>query len=961
MSIADGVRKNQELMEKNPNRVYVNPSSQISPIPQETQNSASAPVRSGAFTNQQILSTDLAKTERTSAPIRSSIFPTQPKSTITSVSPSNAAIKAAKASLVQTQLNAPSQQTSPTVPVTTGTQGPLNPTNPISKNPPFPGPPHLVGVPPVQLPPSPPLKRPTPIRIPQFPGAIRQKISLLDQSLPVNVSLDQVTDSNYFQRINSSHSANNVAYNFRGVWDSATSYVQGDEVIFLSSYWLCLAPNTNSQPATTGNANWQVVASYSAFTGAWSSTTTYIAGDEVTFGGNFWVSTDTNLNSSPSLTNPDWQIAGPVALDNVADGNGSGGGTYQRMPIANMDVNRRGLIDLTQMGHIGSLANHYEMVVAASPVSYWKLDEKSGTSAIDSTTNARTGTYHGGFALAQVSAIAGEVGTVVGGGSVELNGTTGYMQVPFSSALNPSVFSVAFWVFPESTPTSEFALAQSGTSSTGWQFNQQPSGNIYAYLNGTTSVPGAVAGLGAWNHYVLTYNGTAANLYHSGVLVGSTTVTFSANTTKDIFLGTDSTVGVGFFHGRFDEFAIFNTALSAQQVAGLYQAGSVGPHRTVDDVPNGATYLKPLYVNGDGTYHVSTGLNNQVSLVGSPAASPSYTSTTTSITWSWGAFTVYFPDGSTIAVSSGSQGFTGLTANTTYYFEFYVVKATGTMTCVMSDNSTAPASVQFLAQTVGADGHAIEITDITAATPSSGTGGGSGGGGTCFSGDTRIKTDKGFVRMDELPDEFNIVNQTGLHRALRIVHTYRDDELLVMPNNGLVTPGHMMQKGETWVPARDLFSEKAPKDMRTLYDIQVVTGNPEDMHYILENGYVAHNKSRVSCFDGEAQVLTIAGWVKFKDLPEKFRIVNSKGTFDARLFQHRSLKANPPRMRLLPEGGTVTDDHIVRPMGETDWRHAEELLPASTNFPETVYNIISDGGYYRVGNLEARALEGNSR
>lgn len=213
--------------------------------------------------------------------------------------------------------------------------------------------------------------------------------------------------------------------------------------------------------------------------------------------------------------------------------------------------------------------------------------------------------------------------------------------------------------------------------------------------------------------------------------------------------------------------------------------------------------------------------------------------------------------------------------------------------------------------------------------------------------------------MDELPAEFNIVNQTGIHHALRIVHTYRDDQLLVMPDNGLVTAGHMMQKGESWVPASELFSEKAPAGTRTLYDIQVVTGKPEDMHYILENGYVAHNKSRVSCFDGEARVLTTEGWIRFKDLPEKFQIVNSKGIFDGRLFQHQSSRTNPPRMRLLPNGGTVTDDHIVRPLGEADWRHAEELLPTSTNFPEVVYNIISDGGYYRVGNLEARALEGN--
>src|SRR5690348_1160459 len=97
--------------------------------------------------------------------------------------------------------------------------------------------------------------------------------------------------------------------------------------------------------------------------------------------------------------------------------------------------------------------------------------------------------------------------------------------------------------------------------------------------------------------------------------------------------------------------------------------------RSLDnEVADGTSFVRIGNVNADHTFHVSTSLNNQAVLTGSPAASPSYTSTTTSITWSWGAFTLYFSDGSTVSVSSGSQGFTGLTASTTYFFEFYVVK-----------------------------------------------------------------------------------------------------------------------------------------------------------------------------------------------------------------------------------------------------------------------------------------------
>lgn len=237
-------------------------------------------------------------------------------------------------------------------------------------------------------------------------------------------------------------------------------------------------------------------------------------------------------------------------------------------------------------------------------------------------------------------------------------------------------------------------------------------------------------------------------------------------------------------------------------------------------------------------------LSNQCGLTGSANASVSYTSTTSTITWSWSAFTLYFPDQNTVTISSGSKEFTGLASSTTYYFEFSVEKKTGTMQCVMSNNSTAPASLEYISQTVAPDGFAIQVLDLTAATTSSGSGGGSGGGGrSCFSGDTRIKTDNGFVRMDCLPSEFTVVNQTGKHRAQLIVHEHSESPMLIMPDGCLVTEEHLFQNDDrTWSPARELFKVKAFQTCRTVYNVHVITENPEDMHYILENGFVAHNK-----------------------------------------------------------------------------------------------------------------------
>ncbi|MHB1798541.1 MAG: hypothetical protein ACYCUI_09595, partial [Vulcanimicrobiaceae bacterium] len=212
-------------------------------------------------------------------------------------------------------------------------------------------------------------------------------------------SADFLPDGGAYVRLASSHASGNVAYNYKGVWSSAASYVIGDEVVYGSSYWIAIAASLNSAPQT-GNANWQVVGSYSGFLGAWSATTTYAQGAEVTYAGNYWVCVTGNTNSAPTTSNANWQIAGPATLDNIPDGTtyartlGSGllsghaaytadsggtihlikgvgdastlgldgeiadGTTYLRMPGANMDSNRRGLIDFSQVGHLNKTIDY---------------------------------------------------------------------------------------------------------------------------------------------------------------------------------------------------------------------------------------------------------------------------------------------------------------------------------------------------------------------------------------------------------------------------------------------------------------------------------------------------------------------------------------------------------------------------------------------------------------------------
>ena len=76
------------------------------------------------------------------------------------------------------------------------------------------------------------------------------------------------------------------------------------------------------------------------------------------------------------------------------------------------------------------MSNPYDVLVLAdSPVSYWPLDEASGTTAND-LADSNNGTYTSGFTLGG----AGPSSNF--GGSTAFNGSTGYVTVPNATNLN---------------------------------------------------------------------------------------------------------------------------------------------------------------------------------------------------------------------------------------------------------------------------------------------------------------------------------------------------------------------------------------------------------------------------------------------------------------------------------------------------------------------------------------------
>jgi hypothetical protein len=122
----------------------------------------------------------------------------------------------------------------------------------------------------------------------------------------------------------------------RGTWVSTTAYNVNDSVSYAGSSWIALAANTNSAPGAS-NTNWQLLAAKGINNqGSWVPLTNYQVDDAVTDGGQFWLALAPNLDSEPSILNPNWQLiaangatgpAGPTGAQGAAGQTGPAGAT----------------------------------------------------------------------------------------------------------------------------------------------------------------------------------------------------------------------------------------------------------------------------------------------------------------------------------------------------------------------------------------------------------------------------------------------------------------------------------------------------------------------------------------------------------------------------------------------------------------------------------------------------------
>ncbi len=232
----------------------------------------------------------------------------------------------------------------------------------------------------------------------------------------------------------------------------------------------------------------------------------------------------------------------------------------------------------------GGSSAYSNAVMGDGPVGYWRLGEKSGTTATD-TSGGDNGTYKNGALLGQPSLLAGDSANT----AVRFDGTNDLVAIPSSSALSPATkVSVEAWIKPNALPTTgNFASVASKPESYSIQFNgpRLEFTIMQSKARRRLQAPAGAIVTGQAYHVVGTYDGTTQRLYVNGAEVASAALTGAITTNTNALDIGSWNEGAEDFNGTIDEVAVYAGALSAARVGAHYEAGSgaAPPDPTVKD------------------------------------------------------------------------------------------------------------------------------------------------------------------------------------------------------------------------------------------------------------------------------------------------------------------------------------------------------------------------------------------
>lgn len=252
---------------------------------------------------------------------------------------------------------------------------------------------------------------------------------------------------------------------------------------------------------------------------------------------------------------------------------------------------------------------------------------------------------------------------------------TDAVTIPNKANLNVQSpgFTAEFWMKGiKNQPQPLFLVVDKShgwTDSAGWAFQgDSVTGRVNFFIGaggsgstnfvGPSSVPDVLDG--NFHHIAGVWDGASVLTYVDGVLQGAASLSSPANNTRDVHMAFSWGGGVPnrFFRGTVDELKIYNRALSATEISGIFSAGAGGDCKL--------SLLLPQFAFGGGWYSALYFTNKSSSSIGFPVNFWSDTGTPLNVPSVGGSSTVVrlAPRGTAViqAPNSGSlnQGYVSL-------------------------------------------------------------------------------------------------------------------------------------------------------------------------------------------------------------------------------------------------------------------------------------------------------------
>jgi len=212
------------------------------------------------------------------------------------------------------------------------------------------------------------------------------------------------------------------------------------------------------------------------------------------------------------------------------------------------------------------LSSAYNPYLASlNPIAWWRLDDPPGSATVkDYSGNGHPGTVNGGVTLGNLAPPTGDT-------SALFDGSTGYISTSLAGTNFEADVTLMTWVyttadaplnsgaisFPGSTPDDAMGLDFDGAGHIKYD---QVNDGLISY---------AAPSNNAWHFVVVTRSGTSVSIYVDGApdTTGSVSTTPTLTSDAQIARGIVNT----YFPGNIAQVAVFDYALTAQQVLELYQ------------------------------------------------------------------------------------------------------------------------------------------------------------------------------------------------------------------------------------------------------------------------------------------------------------------------------------------------------------------------------------------------------